>query len=365
MTHINRINRINRLPALQKLLVDSALDALLLTSPEARFYATGFFSSAGMVLVTRQAGSLFTDTRYIEAARNSVTGFDVEVITFQVGYKELVGAQLAEHGVKSLGFERRTLTVGQYEDLREAWPDVRFISAQKWLDQLRYVKSQGEIDQMRAAQRIAEAAFANLLPEIRPGLTERQILVALIHHLYTAGADGLAFDPIVASGPNGALPHSRAGDRPLREGDFLTLDFGAVSQSYCSDTTRTVALGYATEEMRRVYDTVLRAQEAGIAVAHAGVTGADIHNAALAVISEAGYGAYFGHGFGHCLGLEVHEPGGASPSDRAPLPVGAVLSAEPGIYLPGRFGVRIEDVIVITETGCENLTKLGHELMIL
>jgi len=355
----------NRLSALQELLTRENLDALLLTSPVNRRYATGFPSSAGMVLVTRDAGFLFTDSRYIEAARGQVTGFAVEMADRERTYKKQVGALLMAKGVKTLGFEQKIMTVSQFRELGKAWLDVEFIPVQAALDTLRRVKSAEEIALMRDAQRIAEDAYNAFLLVIRPGLTEKQLCTELIYRMYQAGAEGLSFEPIVAAGPNAAIPHAVPGERALRSGDFLLLDFGVVYKGYCSDTTRTVALGHVTEEMRRVYRVVLRSQEAGLAAARAGVTGAAIHRAAADVIAAAGYGAYFGHGFGHGVGMEVHESGSATPGETEPLLEGTVLSAEPGIYLPGRFGVRIEDVIVLREDGCENLTELGKELLVL
>ena len=179
------------------------------------------------------------------------------------------------------------------------------------------------------------------------------------------GGEGLSFEPIVVSGPNTSLPHGVPGDRRLREGDFITMDFGAVYQGYCSDITRTVALGYASDEMRRVYDTVLKAQLAGIAATKAGVTGKEIDAAARDVIAEAGYGAYFGHGYGHCIGMECHEMPACSPGGQRSMEVNMVSSAEPGIYLPGKFGVRIEDLVVIQADGCENLTQSPKNLIII
>ena len=351
---------------LQALLSENNWDALLLTSPAGRRYATGFTSSAGMVLVTRDAGFLYTDSRYIEAARARAAGFTVELIEREQKYQEQVGARLSAYGVRTLGFEQGVMTVSQFRTLGKAWPDAAFCPAQSALNALRMVKTDEEIARMRAAQHVAETAYNALLPMIRTGLTEKQVRAELIYQMYLAGADGLSFDPIVVSGPNTALPHGEATGRVLQPGDFLLMDFGVIFQGYCSDTTRTAALGHVTEEMRRVYDVVLCAQLAGIAAARAGVMGAGIHKAAADVIADAGYGAYFGHGFGHGIGLEVHESGGAAPSAaKTPLPAGTVLSAEPGIYLPGRFGVRIEDVIVLRENGCENLTGLSKELLVL
>ena len=218
---------------------------------------------------------------------------------------------------------------------------------------------------MEQAQEITDKAFSEILTRIRVGMTEKELCAELIYCLYKNGADGLSFDPIVVSGPNTSMPHGVPGDRALQEGDFITMDFGVLYQGYCSDMTRTVALGYVTEEMERVYQTVLAAQKAGIAASKAGVPGSEVDGAARKVIADAGYGAYFGHGYGHSLGLEIHESPNANTRDNTLLPVGAVVSAEPGIYLPGKFGVRIEDVTILTEDGCEVLTKSPKELIIL
>ena len=195
-------------------------------------------------------------------------------------------------------------------------------------------------------------------------MTEKELQAELIYCLYKNGGDGLAFDPIVVSGPNTSLPHGVAGDRVIQEGDFITLDFGASYKGYCSDMTRTVAVGYATEEMKKVYETVLAAQKAGIAMSRAGVTGKEIDGTARKLIADAGYGQYFGHGYGHGLGLEVHEAPSVSVGGVDPMPVNTICSAEPGIYLPGKFGVRIEDVVIFGENGCEDITKSPKNLII-
>ena len=217
---------------------------------------------------------------------------------------------------------------------------------------------------MRKAQEITDKAFSEVLPKIKAGMTEKQLQAELIYCLYKNGGENLSFDPIVVSGPNTSLPHGVAGDRVLREGDFITMDFGVLYGGYCSDMTRTVALGYATEEMKKIYDTVLQAQLAGLAATKAGVLGKDIDAAARKVIHDAGYGDFFGHGYGHSLGLEVHEMPSPNPRGNVPMESGMVASAEPGIYLPGKFGVRIEDVVIFTEDGHENITKSPKNLII-
>ena len=218
---------------------------------------------------------------------------------------------------------------------------------------------------MRKAQAITDKAFSEVITRIRPGMTELELQAELIYCLYKNGGTGLAFDPLVVSGPNTSLPHGVASERVIREGDFVTMDFGASYMGYCSDMTRTVAVGFATEEMKEVYNTVLQAQLAGIAVTKAGTIGKDIDGAARKVITDAGYGEYFGHGYGHSLGLEVHEGPNPNPGNSNPMPAGAVCSAEPGIYIPGKFGVRIEDVTIVGEEGCEIITGSPKNLIII
>ena len=218
---------------------------------------------------------------------------------------------------------------------------------------------------MEQAQAITDAVFTHMCGFVKPGMTEKEVEAELIAVLYRGGSDGLAFPPIVVAGPNSSMPHGVAGYRVIREGDFLTMDFGAKYQGYCSDMTRTVAIGYATDKMKEIYDTVLQAQLAGIAATREGVCGCEVDAAARQVIADAGYGSYFGHGYGHGLGIQVHEGPNCNPSGKTPLPVGAVCSAEPGIYLPGEFGVRIEDVVVVTADGCKNITRSPKELIIL
>ena len=217
---------------------------------------------------------------------------------------------------------------------------------------------------MLKAQAITDKAFSEVLTRIKPGMTELELQAELIYCMYKNGGTGLAFDPIVVSGPNTSLPHGVAGERVIQAGDFVTMDFGASYKGYCSDMTRTVAVGYATDEMKKVYDVVLKAQESAIAATKAGVPGKEIDAVARKVITDAGYGKNFGHGYGHSLGLEIHEAPNTNTSNPEPMPVGAVCSAEPGIYLPGKFGVRIEDVVIIKEDGCEDITKSPKHLIV-
>ena len=200
---------------------------------------------------------------------------------------------------------------------------------------------------------------------LKPGLTEQEVAARLTYIMARKGAERNSFDPIVACGPNGSKPHAVPGPDVIRKGQFVTMDFGCKVGGYCSDMTRTVALGQPTEEMEAVYNAVLAAQKAGINAARAGVTGQEIDGAARKVLQEAGYGEYFSHGFGHSLGVDIHEAPSASSRETRPMPAGAVISAEPGVYLPGKFGVRIEDVLILNETGCEDITRSPKDLIVL
>ena len=256
------------------------------------------------------------------------------------------------------------MTVADHERYRKNL-QAELVPASALLHALRARKGPEELERMEQAQRITEKALEQILTEIRPGVTEKEISARLQYHMLCFGAEKMSFDPIVAGGPNGSMPHAVPTDRPIQSGEFVTMDFGCVYGGYCSDMTRTVCVGKPTEEMERVYETVLKAQLAGIAAARAGVTGAEIDGAAREVIRQAGYGDYFGHSFGHSVGVEIHESPNASPGNHEPMPAGAVVSAEPGIYLPGRFGVRIEDVIVLEEGGCRDITKADKALLCL
>ena len=344
----------------------AGLDAILLTEEANRFYASGFHSAGtdGMALVTRQGNYYFTDSRYTEAASRVVRGAAVEEVGRGRGYLTLIREVLQRDGVARMGFDDAAMTVRDYNRYREGLP-CELVPAAELLEKLRAQKDPEELKIMIAAQRIAERALAEALNDIRPGVTEKEIAARIQYLMLHYGAEDKSFDPIVVSGPNGSLPHGVPSGKPIQAGEFVTIDMGCVYHGYCSDMTRTVAVGHVTEEMEQVYDTVLRAQLAGIAAARAGATGAEVDGAARQVITDAGYGPYFGHSFGHGVGVEIHESPNATPGNDQPLPERAVISAEPGIYLPGKLGVRIEDVLYLTEEGCRNLTEAPKELTIL
>lgn len=342
------------------------IDAMLITGEANRFYASGFHSTGtdGVALVTRDQMFYWTDSRYIEAARQQVSDAQIILTTPERGYAVLLREATERCGLKRIGFEDAYMTVADLKYYQER-VEAEFVPATKLLTSLRMVKDPEELEALIAAQRIAERALEEIYNDIRPGATEKEIAAKLTYLMLRYGAENMSFDPIVASGANGSKPHAVPEKKKIASGEFVTMDFGCIYHGYCSDMTRTVAVGHVSEEMELVYRTVLSAQEAGIAAAKAGVPGCDVHNAAAKVIADAGYGEYFDHSFGHGVGVEIHELPRASATYCESLPVGAVISAEPGIYLPGRFGVRIEDVIVIKEGGCENIHRAPKELLIL
>ena len=338
-------------------------DGLLLTSAVSRKYCAEFNIDEGAAIVTKNGCRYFTDSRYIESAQNNLKGFEVRMVSKDNGYMKQLNEAIADFGVKRLGFEEDYLTVAEFRSYEKEL-NAALVPCQKELNAFRAAKEAYELERMRQAQAITDRAFTEVLGRIREGMTEKELAAELIYCLYKNGADDLSFKPIVVSGPNSSMPHGVPGERRLQKGDFITMDFGVIYRDYCSDMTRTVALGYATDEMKTVYETVLKAQLAGTAATKAGVTGQTIDGTARRIIADAGYGDCFGHGYGHCLGLEIHEAPYCNPSNDKPMPAGSVSSAEPGIYIPGKFGVRIEDCLIIKADGVEILAHSPKELII-
>lgn len=345
-------------------LLNEDVDGLLLTSRYSRHYSAEYDVAEGVAIVTAKGCRYFTDSRYIEAAREHVMGFQVQEMNREHSYEKLLNDAIQDFGVTKLAYEENYLTVAEYTAYQEHL-HAQLVPMNQAIHQFRAVKEPWELARMRQAQKITDRAFEQILEKIKPGMTELELQAELIYCLYKNGGEGLSFDPIVVSGPNTSLPHGVAGDRVIQAGDFVTMDFGAVYQGYCSDMTRTVAVGFVTEEMEKVYNTVLQAQLAGIGVTKAGVAGREVDAVARQVIGDAGYGEYFGHGYGHSLGLEVHEWPSCNPRGQTVMLENMVCSAEPGIYLPGKFGVRIEDVVIFREDGCENITASPKNLIII
>ena len=353
----------NHISKIAERLEDYGLDAMLVTSESGELYALGFHGE-GLLLITKDGGHYSTDGRYIEAAREEVTGVEVKCVGGEFTHLNLARAFIEANNLHNVGFESSAMTVDEHRRYAQELPCI-LTPAQSLLDDLRAAKDEEELEAMKKAQKITDDAFRAVLSFIRPGMTELEVAARLVYEMLRMGAEKVSFDPIVAAGPNGSRPHAVPGDRVIEQGMFVTMDFGCKVDGYCSDMTRTVAVGQPDEEMERVYETVLAAQKAGINAARAGVTGREIDAAARRVIEEAGYGEYFSHSFGHSLGIDIHESPNASPREQKEMPVGAVISAEPGIYIPGKFGVRIEDVLILKEGGCEDITRSPRNLIIL
>ena len=351
-----------RLERLQARLSDT--QAVLIKAPYHLGYLTGFPSEDSFLLVTRDAGYFLTDFRYIELAQQRVHGVKCVMLK---RLTETLTELAPQHGIDTLYVETGRCTVRFCEQLRKGLPMLTVADtdeADRWLSDMRMVKEAGEIAKIEQAQAIAEEALAHVLPMIRPGVSERDIALELEFYMRKHGAQRAAFDCIVVSGANSSLPHGIPTDKPIERGDFVTMDFGAVVDGYLSDMTRTVAVGEVSDDQRLVYETVLRAQQAALSVLKEGLPCKDGDAAARRVIEQAGFHECFGHATGHGVGVQIHEEPRLSGGSDQVLQCGNVVTVEPGIYLQGRFGVRIEDMVVITEDGCRNLTHAPKDLLI-
>ena len=338
--------------------------AVLIFTPVNRRYLSGFPSSLGFLLLTRNENFLFVDSRYFEAAQNKAK--DVTVVLLKNIYEQL-NEYLDKQNVKKLYIETEN-EISLYNSLKSKL-NVKVVPSdslsQRLLD-LRSVKTKWEVENIVTAQEIAEKAFDDILNFIKVGVTEKQIAARLEYKMMCYGAEKAAFDSVVVSGANSSMPHGVPSDKQIENGDFITMDFGAMYNGYCSDMTRTVCVGFASDEMKRVYNTVLLAQKASEALVMSGADCSQVDKAARDVIENAGYSEYFGHGTGHGIGLFVHEKPSVSPNSKnIKLRTGQIISNEPGIYLPKKFGVRIEDMLFVKKNGCKNLTKTPKDLIIL
>ncbi len=343
----------------------AADEAALITADTNRRYLTGFSSSAGELLITRTAAYFFVDFRYIEAARAAV---HTATVVLMQGIAAQRGEILKKEGIRTLYIETKKASLATVLALRQAYPNV-VISEEPYLDDLlrdlRAEKSGEELAAIRTAQEMTDATFSYILERIELGRTEREIALDMEFYMRRLGSEGVAFDFIVVSGVNSSLPHGVPTEKKIARGDFITMDFGARVQGYCSDMTRTVAVGEISDIQKDVYGTVLAAQKLALDFIRPGVRCLDVDRVARDHIAAAGYDGFFGHGLGHSLGLDVHESPACNTRDTTVLRPGTLMTVEPGIYLDGRFGVRIEDMVYLTEEGAENLTHSKKELIIL
>lgn len=350
-----------RLERVRALLDQVKADAALITSAENRRYLTGFTGSAGVAVVGRNDAYLLVDPRYTEQARQEAAAFSV--IEVQESWADVLAGLVADHGWSGLGFEDEHLSCRQFKSLEEKLTSVRFVPL-AGVDELRAVKSEEEIALIRQGVKLVDEAFAFILSRIVPGRREREVALDIEVFLRRHGAAGVSFPTIVASGPRAAMPHGVASERVIGYHETVIIDCGAVYAGYCSDFTRTVVTTGPLPWQKELYSIVLEAQEAAIAAVRAGAEAREVDAAARSIIEARGYGAYFGHGTGHGLGLAVHEAPRVGKKEGRRLEAGMVITVEPGIYLPGRGGVRIEDVVVVREDGCEVLTRAPKDRLL-
>ena len=352
----------DRLDRLVAQFPEKELDALLISAPENRRYLSGFTGSAGYLFITPERAVLVTDSRYTEQATNQAPDF--QVIQVRGGWDWLL-EQFKETGVKRVGFESRNMTVATYNSLVDAVRDdsalgqVSMIATAEIPEEGRVFKDRSELAMLQRAIDASDAAMEAVCPTITAGMTEREVAWRMEMAMRDFGADSISFDTIVASGPNGAMAHHRPSDRIIEEGEPIVIDMGAIVEGYCSDITRTVVVGEPDETFNKIYDIVLGAQLTAINMVKPGMTGDDCDDLSRTVIAEAGYGDNFGHSLGHGVGLAVHENPRVSPRSPDKLEPNMVFTVEPGIYLTGWGGIRIEDIVVLGDDGAKVLSKAG------
>lgn len=351
---------------ISNLVRENSCDAVLLLNESNMHYACGFSPSEGAVLITNQGyGYHIVDSRYTEVACVHAEKTGLKVIEIQNGFTDEVKRICDENRVKKILFENETITLAKYNAYKEALNDIEFVNLDGKLMSLRSKKEPWEINLMKDANNIAEKSFLELLPEVKVGKTEKELAALFEFIMAKNGSDGISFDTILLTGTHTSMPHGIPGDKRIEDGDFVLFDFGATCQGYHSDMTRTVAVGHATDEMIECYNLVLEAQKAGIKALDDGVRCADVYKASYDVLDEKNMAKYFRHGLGHGVGLDIHEGYNASPKSKDTFEVGNVTSIEPGIYIPDKFGIRIEDLLYISPRGRENLSKITKELIIL
>ena len=326
-------------------------------------YLTGFAGTFGILIITQGEQLLLTDSRYLERVKEETSG--LEIVELKGNWAERLGEQLKDLGLKEVGVNELAISLHDFNQLKEK-AEVEPVPLEGPVERLRLRKDEEEISLIRRAVELTDRAFDHALESVRPGMSEREVAWELERWMRENGSDGIAFPIIAAAGPNSALPHATPSDRRIEEGDLLLLDIGARYEGYCADMTRVISIGPPSKRKTEVYEVVRRAQERALEQIRSGMTGIEADKLARGVIQEAGFGNHFGHGLGHGVGLAVHEGPRLSPlSEKDVLESGMVVTVEPGIYLPGKFGVRIEDLTVVRDGGVEVLTSSPKELRVI
>lgn len=352
---------------MQKIIAQAVLkpgEAILLSKPSNIFYASGY-TGEGLALIADGLNAIVTDFRYTEQAGRQAPAFKAYEIKTGESHAHLAHTILKDHGMSAVRFEADQVTVADFEALKRDMPGIAFSPLDGAAEKVRRIKEPSEIALIEQACAISVAAFEKVLGIVREGMTETDLRIALDFEMLKAGGEGLAFDTIVASGENGSLCHAIPGPRKLRKGDMITLDFGAKKGGYCADMTRTIALGEPSPEMRKIYAVVLRAQEEAQGALHAGLRGDEVDKIARDIIYQAGYEGCFGHGLGHSVGIDIHENPRLSMTCHDVLEENVTMTVEPGVYVPGLGGIRIENTCVIGKTSSRTLVHAQNELLIL
>jgi Xaa-Pro aminopeptidase len=350
-----------RINKLRRVMLKNDLPTLIVTSSPNIYYLSGFTGSNATLFITEKENFLLTDFRYLEQAEKEAPAFKILKADREVGKKI---SELSS-SLTRIGIEEEEVSWAQYKKWEKEFAGVRLVEASKLLGQLREIKDREEIEIIRQAVEITDRAFKQILNRIKLGVEEREISLELEFFLRREGASAASFEYIVASGFRGALPHGVASEKKIKNGELLTMDFGAKYQGYCSDLTRTVSIGKPTLKQKEVYNLVLEAQLAALEAIKPGLKGKEIDRVARDIISKAGYGEYFGHGLGHSVGLEIHESPFLNTREEKVLEPGMIVTVEPGIYIPGWGGVRIEDMVLVTNSGAEVLTQASKEFIII
>lgn len=346
----------------QELLKNLDLDAVLVSNPNNLRYVSGFAGETGYLYISQNRHAVITDFRYTIQAEMEAEGYEIITIG-NGGYVEAINDMLISENIENLGFEAEDMLYSTFQTFKENLKVKNFQPIGNEITRMRRIKTANELEFIRKAEAIGDQVFTEMLDYIKPGMTELEIAARIEYLLKMNGAQALSFSSIVASGFNSSMPHAVPTEKKVMVGDFLTMDFGCVYEGYCSDMTRTIVIGKASEEQKKVYQTVLEAQEAALAFIKAGYQGKEIDKVARDIIYKAGYEGCFGHGLGHSVGLHIHENPRLSPMEEEIIEAGMAVTVEPGIYMKGFGGVRIEDLVAVTEEGCVNFTNSAKELI--